>query len=91
MQSDRAVSALAGAFEEDGYAINSNGLDGLPTAQAKEEMIALLEAEGVGHRSTKYKLRDWLFSRQRYWGEPIPYCARCYGRSPCDRPARAAP
>ena len=53
-------------------AINSGPLDGLPTAEAKEQIIDGLEDEGTGHRSINYKLRDWLFSRQRYWGEPFP-------------------
>jgi leucyl-tRNA synthetase len=60
------------AFTDEGLCINSDFLNGLPTQQAKEKMILWLEDEGVGHRSIKYKLRDWLFSRQRYWGEPFP-------------------
>jgi leucyl-tRNA synthetase len=60
------------AYVEDGPAINSGFLNGLNVADAKEKMIAHLEREGDGVRSVKYKLRDWLFSRQRYWGEPFP-------------------
>jgi leucyl-tRNA synthetase len=59
-------------FVEEGYAIHSGPLDGLPTPDAKAEIIRRLEQEGVGMRRINYKLRDWLFSRQRYWGEPFP-------------------
>jgi leucyl-tRNA synthetase len=59
-------------FVGDGYAIHSGPLDGLPTPDAKREIIRRLEAEGLGRRTVNYKLRDWLFSRQRYWGEPFP-------------------
>ena len=55
-----------------GIATNSGFLDGLPTAEAKAKMIDWLEKEGKGSRRVQYKLRDWLFSRQRYWGEPFP-------------------
>jgi leucyl-tRNA synthetase len=59
-------------FIGEGYAIHSGPLDGLPTVEAKKEIIRLLEARGLGHKTINYKLRDWLFSRQRYWGEPFP-------------------
>jgi leucyl-tRNA synthetase len=60
------------AYVEDGVAVNSGLLDGLPTPQARQKIIDWLEDQGLGYRSVKYKLRDWLFSRQRYWGEPFP-------------------
>ncbi len=59
-------------FTDDGIAVHSGFLSELPTAEAKEKMIEWLEANGKGNRAVKYKLRDWLFSRQRYWGEPFP-------------------
>ncbi|MEP6597951.1 MAG: leucine--tRNA ligase [Actinomycetota bacterium] len=60
------------AFLGDGPAINSEFLDGLPVDQAKSEMIGWLEQHGAGRGAVTYRLRDWLFSRQRYWGEPFP-------------------
>ncbi|QQG36725.1 MAG: leucine--tRNA ligase [Micavibrio aeruginosavorus] len=60
------------AYPEEGIAVNSGFLDGLPTADAKAKMIKWLEDKKIGQGETTYKLRDWLFSRQRYWGEPFP-------------------
>ncbi|MBY0088304.1 leucine--tRNA ligase [Brevibacillus brevis] len=60
------------AYTGDGEHINSGMLDGLNKEQAISKMIEWLEAEGKGNRKVTYRLRDWLFSRQRYWGEPIP-------------------
>lgn len=60
------------AYSGDGPAINSDYLDGLSVADAKAAVIARLEADGRGAGTVQYKLRDWLFARQRYWGEPFP-------------------
>lgn len=73
---ERSVQEEPYTDVETGTMIHSGFLDGCSVAEAKEKMIAWLESEGLGHRKTNYKLRDWVFSRQRYWGEPIPmiYC-----------------
>jgi leucyl-tRNA synthetase len=60
------------AYSGDGPAINSDFLDGMELAEAKRTIIAWLEQQGLGKAAVHTKLRDWLFSRQRYWGEPIP-------------------
>ena len=63
----------------DGNMVNSGFLNGLPVKEAIKTMIDYLEEKGLGKRKVNYKLRDWVFSRQRYWGEPIPlvYCEKC--------------
>ena len=68
-----------------GIMVNSGMLDGLTVDEAKKEIISWLESEGKGHSKVNYKLRDWVFSRQRYWGEPIPivHCDKC-GYVPID-------
>ncbi|MFS1664034.1 leucine--tRNA ligase [Streptococcus sp. zg-JUN1979] len=60
------------AYSEDGPHINSDFLDGLNKEEAITKMIAFIEEKGFGKKQVNYRLRDWLFSRQRYWGEPIP-------------------
>ncbi len=62
-----------------GTLVNSDFLNGLSVAEAKQKIIAFLTDKGIGHEKTNYKLRDWVFSRQRYWGEPIPVveCEKC--------------
>ncbi len=64
---------------ETGVMVNSGILNGLSVEEAKAKIIAYLEEKGIGVEKTNYKLRDWIFSRQRYWGEPIPmvYCDDC--------------
>jgi leucyl-tRNA synthetase len=68
----REEDTAPAAFTGEGHAINSGFLDGLATTDAKAKMIDWLEQQKLGARRVQYKLRDWLFSRQRYWGEPFP-------------------
>ena len=67
------------AWTEDGIHVNSGFLDGLNKKDAIEKMIAFLEEKHIGKKAINYKLRDWIYSRQRYWGEPIPliHCPAC--------------
>jgi leucyl-tRNA synthetase len=73
---------LAEAFtfkDESGVAVNSGPIDGLPVPKAIEKIISIIEERGIGKGTVRYRLRDWLISRQRYWGTPIPmvYCEAC--------------
>ncbi len=74
-----AVEALTAALTHEGVMVDSGELTGTPADQAYEKVVALLEEKGAGRRAVNYRLRDWLVSRQRYWGAPIPivYCERC--------------
>lgn len=67
------------AYTGDGKIVNSPLIDGLGIKEAKEKMTEIVEEKGIGKRKTNFKLRDWVFSRQRYWGEPIPIinCPHC--------------
>src|SRR5262249_287586 len=68
--------AFGAAYTGPGHVVHSSfpefSIDGLPSAQASDVIAAWLEEKGLGRRKVRYKLRDWLFSRQRYWGEPFP-------------------
>ena len=70
--SDHDEDEADSAFTGEGISIDSGIITGLPTAEAKTAITAWLEARGLGKGAVNYKLRDWLFSRQRYWGEPFP-------------------
>ena len=72
-------ATMTKAFEEDGIACNSGKFDGMKTSEAIPAMIEWGEKEGICKREVNFKLRDWLISRQRYWGTPIPfvYCEKC--------------
>lgn len=66
-------------FLEEGVMVNSDKFDGIKSSEAKELIATFLEEQGIGKKTVNYKLRDWVFSRQRYWGEPIPlvHCDKC--------------
>ena len=73
------VSKYAFTDCKSGRMINSNFLNGMSVEDAKSKILSYLEEKSIGYRKVNYKLRDWVFSRQRYWGEPIPvvYCKKC--------------
>ncbi len=72
-------SPLSQPFVEDGVLINSGEFSGLTSKEAREKITRWLKEKGLGKKTVQYKLRDWVFSRQHYWGEPIPlvFCERC--------------
>ena len=73
------VESAAYTDIQDGVMVNSGFLNGMKVAEAKKAIIEWLTEQGLGQRKVNFKLRDWVFSRQRYWGEPIPlvYCEKC--------------
>ena len=70
---------LAAAYTGPGRMVNSGPWDGLPSGEAKERIVRWMEEQGIGRHTVQYRMRDWLISRQRYWGPPIPivHCGRC--------------
>ncbi|MBI3324528.1 MAG: class I tRNA ligase family protein, partial [Candidatus Omnitrophica bacterium] len=73
------LAGLTQAYEDPGRMHDSGPFTGLPSEEGKESVVEWLKARGLGEKTINYKLRDWLFSRQRYWGEPIPivHCKKC--------------
>ncbi|MFW5982074.1 MAG: leucine--tRNA ligase [Halanaerobiaceae bacterium] len=79
-KAELTVEKMAGeAYTGDGYLINSGDFNGLSVKEAFDKMADYMEEKGIGNKEVNYRLRDWLISRQRYWGTPIPiiYCDKC--------------
>lgn len=74
-----SASDMTEAYVGDGMMVNSGPYNGLPSTEAWDQIADMMEAQGIGQRKVQYRLRDWLISRQRFWGAPIPiiYCSDC--------------
>jgi leucyl-tRNA synthetase len=83
-----AIESMTGAYEEPGIMVNSREFDNLPNEEGKKAIADYMAEHGIGSRRVNYRLRDWLISRQRYWGAPIPivYCEKC-GEQPVPKEA----
>lgn len=75
----KEVTDISEVYVDDGIAFNSGFINGLNSGEAKEKIGKYIEEKGIGERTVRYHLRDWIFSRQHYWGEPIPivHCEKC--------------
>jgi len=73
------VGEVSGAYTGDGIMVNSGNFDGMDSKKARQEILQRLQERSIAKKETSYSLRDWIFSRQRYWGEPIPlvHCPSC--------------
>lgn len=76
---DKKICNADDVYEGEGVVVNSKFLNGLSTKEAKKKIVSYIEEKGFGRKSVQYKIRDWIVSRQRYWGAPIPiiYCKNC--------------
>ncbi|MFH1310712.1 MAG: leucine--tRNA ligase [Candidatus Omnitrophota bacterium] len=85
-----SADTIKQAYENEGILINSDQFDGMNNIEAMEKIADHMKKENIGRRTVHYKLRDWLISRQRYWGAPIPiiYCDKC---GPCPVPEKELP
>ena len=83
ISTDKGIATEASIGE--GTMVNSGEFTGMPSAQGRKKIVEWMESKAIGRATVNYKLRDWVFSRQRYWGEPIPIVDCAKVRSGCGR------